>query len=336
MQAMLTGATGFVGGHVLKTLERRGYAVRCLVRPQGAPRRLVSDRAELVEGDLTDREAVGRAVDGCRQIFHVAADYRLFARRPSEIYAANVEGTRNVLEAAAEAGVERVVYTGSVGTLGPVLGTASENAPADETSPASLADMVGHYKRSKFLARQMVKEWAANGLPVVLVHPSTPVGEADAKPTQTGKLVLDYLRRRMPAYVDTGLNLVDVRDVAEGHWLAAVKGRPGEEYILGHRNMSLRDIFNTLEEITGIAAPRLKLPHWLPLAVACVDTGLARVLPRQPWLPLEAVRLARHKMYFDSSKAVRELGFSQTPVEEALERAVVWFRGRGYLRGDRQ
>lgn len=336
MKAMLTGATGFVGRHVLMALERRGYAVRCLVRPRQVPRRLASDRAELVEGDLTDREAVRRAVDGCQQVFHVAADYRLFARRPSEIYASNVEGTRNVLEAAAAAAVERVVYTGSVGTLGPVLDTAPDDAPADETSPASLADMVGHYKRSKFVARQVAKEWAAKGLPVVLVHPSTPVGEADAKPTQTGKLVLDYLRRRIPAYVDTGLNLVDVRDVAEGHWLAAVKGRPGEEYILGHRNMSLREIFAMLEKLTGLAAPRLKLPHWLPLAVASVDTGLARILPREPWLPLEAVRLARHKMYFDSSKAVRELGLPQTPVEAALERAVGWFRAHGYLRRERQ
>lgn len=336
MKALLTGATGFVGGHVLEALERRGYAVRCLVRPRRTRHGLDSGGAEIVEGDLTDREAVRRAVDGCQQVFHVAADYRLFARRPSEIYAANVEGTRNVLEAAAAAGVERVVYTGSVGTLGPLLDDSSDDSPADETSPVSLEDMVGHYKRSKFLARQVAREWSANGLPVVIVHPSTPVGEGDGKPTQTGKLVLDYLRRRMPAYVDTGLNLVDVRDVAEGHWLAAVKGRPGEEYILGHRNMTLRRIFATLEEITGLAAPRLKLPHWLPLAVASVDTGLARILPREPWLPLEAVRLARHTMYFDPSKAVRELGLPQTPVEEALERAVRWFRDHGYLRSTRQ
>lgn len=335
MRALLTGATGFVGGHVLQALERHGYTVRCLVRPHRLPRRLESHDAEVVEGDLTDRKAVRGAVEGCRQVFHVAADYRLFARRPAELYAANVDGTRNVLEAAAAAGVERVVCTGSAGALGPPLSNAAENgadgSSADETSDVSLADMVGHYKRSKFEARQVAKEWAAKGLPVVLVHPTTPVGEGDWKPTQTGKLVLDYLRHRMPAYVDTGLNLVDVRDVAEGHWLAAERGRAGEEYILGHRNMTLREIFAALEELTGIRAPRRKLPHWLPLAVAAVDTGLARVLPREPRLPLEAVQLSRHAMYFDASKAVRQLGLPQSPVEEALDRAVWWFRNQGYL-----
>lgn len=329
---MLTGASGFVGGHVLQALERRDYTVRCLVRPGPGRLHLESSRAEIVEGDLTDREAVRRAIDGCRQVFHVAADYRLFARSPSEIYASNVDGARNVLDAAAAAGVERVVYTGSVGSLGPLR----NGSPADETSPVSLREMVGHYKKSKFLGRQVAKQWAAKGLPVVIVHPSTPVGEGDWKPTQTGKLVLDYLRRKMPAYVDTGLNLVDVRDVAEGHWLAAVKGRVGEEYILGNRNMTLREIFTTLERITGLAAPRFKIPHWLPLAVAAVDTGLARILPRDPWLPLEAVRLSRHEMYFDPSKAVQVLGLPQTPVEEALERAVRWFRDSGYLRTGRR
>lgn len=327
MKAFLTGASGFVGSHVLRALEADGHAVRCLVRPSSSRRAFEGTAAELVEGDLRDADSVARAVEGCSLVFHVAADYRLFVRRPEEMYASNVEGTRNVLKAAGRAGAERIVYTSTVGTLGPM----PDDSAADETSPVSLGDMVGHYKRSKFLAKRVAKELAAGGLPVVIVHPSAPVGDADWKPTATGKIILDFLRRRLPAIVDTGLNLVDVRDVAAGHLLAAEHGRVGEEYILGHRNMTLREIVETLGAITGLRAPTLRLPHWIPWGVAAVDTALARLLPREPWLPLEAVQLARHKMYFDPSKAVRELGLPQTPIEEPLGRAVEWYRSHGYV-----
>jgi dihydroflavonol-4-reductase len=326
MRAFLTGASGFIGGHVLRALEAEGTEVRCLVRETSSRRNLAGSRAEVIVGDLTDPTVVRRAVDGCDRVFHVAADYRLFARNPAELYASNVEGTRNVLAAAADAGVERIVYTSTVGTLGP----RADDSAADETSDVTLDDMVGHYKRSKYRAKQVAKDFVAEGAPIVIVHPSAPVGEADWKPTQTGRIVVDFLRRRLPATVDTGLNLVDVRDVAAGHLLAATRGRVGEEYILGNRNMALREIFQVLSEITGLPAPRFELPHWIPLGVATIDTALARVLPREPWLALEAVELARHKMYFDPAKAVRELGLPQTPVEEALRRAVDWYRSNGY------
>jgi dihydroflavonol-4-reductase len=326
MTVFLTGASGFVGGHLLRTLEGEGEKVRCLVRSGSSQRNFENSAAERVEGDLRDAESVARAMDGCEIVFHCAADYRLFARRPTEVYASNVDGTRHILEAASRQGVRRVVYTSTVGTLGPM----ADDSAADETSRVGLEDMVGHYKRSKYLAKQVALEWAGRGLPVVIVHPSAPVGEGDHKPTATGKIVLDFLRRRMPAYVRTGLNLVDVRDVARGHLLAAERGGDGEEYILGGRNMTLEEILGVLGSITGLRPPRLRLPHWLPLSLAAVDTALSRVLPREPWLALEALQLARHMMFFDNSKAVRELGYAPGPVEEALRRAVGWYREHGY------
>ena len=328
MKAFLSGASGFVGGHILTLLEGEGAEVRCLVRSTSARHNLAGSRAEVVEGDLCDPRSVSQAMAGCDVAFHCAGDYRLFARRPADIYASNVDGTRNVLEAAAACGVRRVVYTSTVGTLGPM----PDDSAADETSQVGLADMVGHYKRSKFLAKQEAKAWAVRGLPVVIVHPSAPVGEGDHKPTATGKIVLDFLNRKMPAYLRTGLNLVDVRDVARGHLLAAERGRLGEEYILGGRNMTLKQILDMLAGITGMPAPRVRLPHWLPLSLAAVDTAISRVLPREPWLALEALQLARHMMFFDSSKARRELGFDPGPVDEALRRSVDWYTGHGYVK----
>ena len=330
MKVLLTGATGFVGGHVLRALASRGDEVRCLVRASSPRRNLegVGGDLEVVEGDLADRAAIERAVDGCDIVYHCAADYRLWAERPQEIYETNVEGTRRVLRAAHEAGVERVVYTSSVGALG----LEPSGAAADERTPVTIADMVGHYKRSKYLAERVAEEWAERGLDVVIVNPSTPVGEGDLKPTATGRIILDFLNGRTPAWVDTGLNLVDVRDVAAGHLLAAERGRAGEKYILGNRDMTLRDILRTLAEIAGRPAPRLRVPHWAAFAAAAVDTAFARLRGVPPSVPLEAVRLARHKMYFDSTKAVTELDLPQTPVEEALARAVAWFRDNGYVR----
>ncbi|MDH3402500.1 MAG: NAD-dependent epimerase/dehydratase family protein [Acidobacteriota bacterium] len=328
MKVFLTGASGFVGGHLLRRLEEEGADVRCLVRATSSRRNFEGAAADVVVGDLRDPASVAAAMAGCERVFHCAGDYRLFVRRPREIYASNVDGTRNVLAAAAAAGVRKVVYTSTVGTLGPL----ADGAAADETTEKTLADMVGHYKRSKFLGKQEARAWAARGLPVVIVHPSAPVGDGDHKPTATGKIVLDFLNRKMPAYVDTGLNLVDVADVARGHLLAAERGRDGEEYILGGSNLTLAEILALLAGISGLPAPRLRLPHWIPLTLAALDTASSRVLPREPWLPLEALRLARHKMFFDSSKARRELGWDPGPVTAALERAVDWYRRHGYAR----
>jgi dihydroflavonol-4-reductase len=328
MRSLVTGATGFVGGHVARALLARGDAVRCLVRPASRRDNLDGLAAEVALGDLRDPGSLREAVAGCDVVYHCAADYRLFAPHPDELYASNVAGTENLLAAAAAAGVGRVVYTSSVGALG----LRTDGAPAGEETPVRLDDMVGHYKRSKYQAERIAERWAARGLPVVLVNPSTPVGEADVKPTPTGQMVVDFLRRKFPAYVDTGLNLVDVHDVADGHLLAAEKGRPGERYILGHRNMTLKEILDTLARLTGLPSPRLRVPHWLPLAAAHVDVRISRLRGRTPRVAPEAVRMARKKMFFDPAKAVRELGLPQRPVEEALARAVDWFTAHGYAR----
>jgi dihydroflavonol-4-reductase len=329
MQVFVTGATGFVGNHLARALLARGDRVRCLVRP-GRPRTLLDGvDVEVVEGDLTDPGSLRRGIAGCDQVFHCAADYRLYVPDPAAMYAANVDGTRHLLEVSAACEVGRIVYTSSVGALG----LNADGSPADETTPVSLDDMVGHYKRSKFLAERVAEEWAGRGLPVIIVNPSTPVGDGDVKPTATGKMILDFLRGRVPAYVDTGLNLVDVRDVAVGHLQAAERGKIGEKYILGCRNLSLKAIFEILARIAGRRAPRLRMPHWIPLAFSAVDTGLARLRGAEPSVPLDSVRLSKKKMYFDASKAVRELDLPQTPVEQALERAVDWFRQAGYVGG---
>ena len=325
----VTGGTGFIGAHVVRALLRRGRSVRCLVRPSSLLSNLEELPVEVVPGDVTDRASLPRAMAGARWVFHCAADYRLSARRPREIYAANVDGTENVLAAAAEAGAERVVYTSSVGALG----LPRDGRPGNEGTPVEPRSLIGHYKKSKHQAEGVALEWAGRGLPVVIVNPSTPVGEMDIKPTPTGQMIVDFVNRRMPAYLDTGLNLVDVRDVAEGHVLAAEKGCVGEKYILGNRDMTLKEIFDALSRLTGIPSPRIRLPHWIPLVAAAVDTSVSRLTGRQPRVPLEGVRMSRHRMFFDSGKAVRDLGLPQSPVEDALARAVAWFRANGYVRG---
>jgi dihydroflavonol-4-reductase len=322
MNAFVTGASGFVGWHLARALVDRGDRVRCLVRPTSALNGLSELPVEIVRGDLRDFESLRSGIDGVDVVFHCAADYRLYVPDPRTMYANNVEGTDNVLRAASECRVGKVVYTSTVGALG----LKDDGTPGDERTVVSLKKMTGHYKRSKFLAERVADEWVSKGLPVVIVNPSAPVGERDVKPTATGQMILDFLRGKLRAYVETGLNLVDVRDVAEGHILAAEKGRVGEKYILGHRNMTLKSILETLSEISGVAAPKTKLPHWVPLAAAYVDTGFARVLRRSPRISIDAVRLSRYKMFFDASKAVRELGLPQTPVEAPLARAVEWFR----------
>jgi len=321
---LVTGGTGFIGAHVVRALLARGREVRCLVRPGTTRDNLVGLPVEIVAGDLNDAPSLARACAGADIVYHVAADYRLYARDPREIYRVNVEGTKSLLRAAGEAGVTRFVHTSSVGALG----LTKDGSPADETTPVTLEQVVGHYKRSKFLAEREAEAAAAAGLPVVIVNPSTPIGEYDIKPTPTGQVIVDFLARRMPAYVRTGLNLVDAKDVAEGHLLAAERGRVGEKYILGHRNMTLKEMLDLLAEITGLTAPRLRVPHALPMLVGAIDTTLARLTGRVPRVPLEAVRMSRKTMFFDASKAVRELGLPQTDVADALRRAVDWFRAR--------
>ncbi len=312
-RALVTGATGFVGNHLVRVLLERSESVRCMVRDE-SPRDLLDGLdVELAVADLRDAEAVARAVDGCDVVYHCGADYRLYVPDPDAMYASNVGGTRHVLEAAARHGVERVVYTSTVGALGPV--------------PAK-----GHYKRSKHAAEQVALEAAQRGQPVVIVNPSAPIGERDIKPTATGKIIVDFLRGKMPAYVDTGLNLVDVVDVAHGHVLAAERGEIGERYVLGNRNMTLREILETLAELTGRRAPRLRLPHWIPMTVAFCSTTWARLTHSEPAVPIDAVRMSRQRMFFDASRAVRELGMPQSPVEGAMQRAIDWFEANGYVR----
>ncbi len=323
---LVTGASGFIGGHVARLLVERGCRVRALVRPSSDLRGVADLSLEMTRGDLRDAGSLGRAVAGCGTIFHVAADYRLWAPNPSELYESNVEGTRNLLEAARRAGAARVVYTSTVGCIGlPGNGT-----PGDEDSAVSLDQMKGDYKRSKYLAEQVALEYSQRGLPVVIVNPTAPVGERDVKPTPTGRIIVDFLSGRMPAYVDTGLNLVDVRDVARGHLLAAERGRPGERYILGARNMTLREILEELGRLAGRRAPRARIPYAAAWAYGAAGTALARFTGKEPRAPLDAVRMSREKMFVRSDKAERELEWKPGPVEDALGRAIEWFRANQY------
>jgi dihydroflavonol-4-reductase len=319
---LVTGASGFLGWHVARILTERGYRVRALCRPGSEIRELDVER---VTGDLRDPESLRRAVAGCELVFHLAADYRLWSKNPNELYSSNVDGTRNLLEAAAGARVERIVYTSTVGCIGlPAAGSG------DEQTPVSIDAMAGHYKRSKWLAEQVALEKASAGLPVVIVNPTAPVGDHDWKPTPTGKIIVDFLRDKLPAFVDTGLNLVDVRDTAIGHLLAAEKGRLGERYILGCENFTLEQILGRLSSLSGKPAPTLKIPYAIAYAAGATTTALAWVTGKPPLAPLEGVRMARKKMFVTHAKAARELGFAPRPVEDALKRAIDWFRANGY------
>jgi dihydroflavonol-4-reductase len=328
MKALVTGATGFVGAAVARALIRDGWAVRALAR-KSSDRRNVRDLAlEVVEGDLADRSSLDRALSGCQALFHVAADYRLGALDPAQLYQTNVDGTRNILEASRQAGVTRVVYTSSVATVG----IPKDGSPGNEDTPVGVADMIGHYKRSKFLAEQLVREAAQSGFPVVIVNPSTPIGPGDVKPTPTGQLVLDAAAGRMPAYVDTGLNIVHVDDVAAGHLLAYHRGRPGERYILGGQDMTLREILFEIAALVGRKPPRIRLSTAVVLPIAYVAEGVARVTGRPGRITVESVRMARKRMFFSSEKARRELGYQWRPPKEALQDAITWLREQGALR----
>jgi len=334
MNCFVTGASGFIGANLVHELLARKHAVKALVRPESDLRGLRGAECERVAGDLSDGAKLRAAMRGCDWCFHVAARYHLWLPDYRPMYAANVEGTRNVIEAAAAAGCARIVYTSTVGCIGLPKPIAGRLTPSDEATPVSEAQMKNHYKRSKWQAEQVASGRAREGLPVVIVNPSAPVGPRDVKPTPTGQVIVDFLNRKMPAYLDTGLNWVHVRDVAIGHILAAEKGRLGERYILGNAegNWTMKQAFEALEEIAGIRAPRTRIPYWVALGAAYVSEALSVLTRKPPKAPLAGVRMARYKMFFSPAKAIRELGLPQTPPRQALADAAEWFRQNGYVR----
>src|SRR5437899_3342271 len=332
MLAFLTGATGFVGSHVARALSDQGADLRLLVRANSNLKNVVDIKAELVTGDLRDPASLEKGIAGCEVVFHVAADYRLWVRDPDEMYRSNVEGTRAILEAARKNRVRRVVYTSSVATMG----FTSNGHPANEDSPVALENMIGHYKRSKFMAEQVAldagrKDIGGERMDVVVVNPTTPVGEQDIKPTPTGRIIVDFLKKKFPAYVDTGLNLVDVRECARGHVAALEKGRSGERYILGGENLTLKQMLDKLSAITGLPSPKVRVPYAVALLAGVVDEMVTgRSLRREPRAPIESVHIGRRKMFVSSGKAERELGWRVVEVDDALHRAVEWFQANGY------
>jgi dihydroflavonol-4-reductase len=325
MTTLVTGATGFIGSAVVRRLLEAGHDVRALVRPISDRRNVSGLPIDIVVGDLQRPDSLAAALHGCEALFHVAADYRLWVRDDRAMLATNVDGTRRLMNAAGEAGVRRIVYTSSVA----VIGHAADGRPADEAAEVRLEDMIGPYKRSKFLAEQIVRDLAERGLPVVIVNPTAPVGPRDIKPTPTGRMIAQAAAGRLPAYVDTGLNIVDVDDVAHGHLLAFERGRIGERYILGGENMTLREILALIAHLMGRPAPRLRIPYGCALAVACGAEAWSRLFGGEPLANLDAVRMARVPMFFGSTKARDELGFRARPAAEALARAVAWFRAIG-------
>jgi dihydroflavonol-4-reductase len=331
LKAFVTGATGFLGSHVARALVEQGAELRLLVRRTSDLRNIADLSADRVEGDLRDATSIEKALSGCECVFHVAADYRLWVRDPDEMYRSNVEGTRFLIEAARKQGVRRIVYTSSVATMG--FGSGSNNGRvADEESPVSLTDMIGHYKRSKFMAEQVAIEAGKSGVDVVIVNPTTPIGERDVKPTPTGRIVVDFLKRKFPAYVETGLNLVDATECGRGHVQALEKGRAGERYILGGENLTLKQILDRLAAIAGLESPTVKVPHIVALAGGIFyEMVMGRLLGREPRATIDEVRMSRKMMFVSSAKAERELGWRAIPVDGALRRSVEWFRANGYV-----
>jgi dihydroflavonol-4-reductase len=330
MKAFVTGGTGFVGGAVVRKLIEAGHTVRALARPGTDTRQLDGLPVERIEGDLADAGSLRRGMSGCEWVFHVAALYSYWGHEWEEFYQTNVEGTRRVLDVACQAGARRIVYTSSIATLG----LPRDDVPADEETPVTLADKTGHYKRSKFMAEEVAREFARQGLPLVIVNPAAPVGVGDHKPTQTGKMIVDFLNGRMPAYVDTGLTIVDVEDVAMGHLLAMEKGRLGERYILGGENLSLKQVLDLLAEVSDLPQVKARIPRAVALIWAYIDTGLARLNPKHiPAATPDAVRVSSKKEYYSSAKAMRELGYTFIPAREALRKAVAWYRVNGYVYG---
>lgn len=326
MKALVTGATGFIGSAVVRALLGAGIHVRVLIRPNSDVRNLEGLAIERTHGDLLDQPSLRQALSDCQQLYHVAAHYALWDRDPSVFYRVNVQGTKQLLETARDCGVERIVYTSTIGAIG----LPKDGGVGTEETPISSSQMAGDYKRSKYFAEQEVLQLARSGLPVVIVNPTAPVGERDIKPTPTGQILVDFMQGRMWAYLDTGMNLIDVDDVAVGHLRAMERGRAGERYILGNRNLTLQQIFDMLSQLTGISAPRLKIPRHVVLPLAHLNKWLADYVTQQPpRIPLEGVRMAKYRMHYDCNKAIRELALPQTPVEVSLEKAVKWFRIHG-------
>jgi dihydroflavonol-4-reductase len=332
MLAFVTGATGFVGSHVARVLAEQSADLRLLVRSSSDLRNIEGIQADRAIGDLRDPASLEKAMAGCDVVFHVAADYRLWVRDPEEMYRSNVEGTRAILQAARKHAVRRVVYTSSVATMGFTSnGHLADGHLADEDSQVAVENMIGPYKRSKFMAEQIALEAGHSGMDVVVVNPTTPVGERDIKPTPTGRIVVDFLKKKFPAYVDTGLNLVDVKECALGHVAALEKGRSGERYILGGENLTLKQILDKLGAITGLPSPTIKVPYVMALVTGVVDEMVTgRMLGREPRATIDAVRMGRKKMFVSSAKAERELGWKMVPVDNALRRAAEWFQANGY------
>ena len=332
MKVLVTGATGFVGGNLARLLWHQGHLVRALARPGSNLLTIEGTGVEPVVGDILDRASVDSAVQGCEAVFHCAASYTFWSRDPRQVYRTNVEGTSNVLSSASQAGVSRVVYTSTVSTVG-----LSNGHSSDEDTPLDPAHLAGHYKKSKYQAEAVALKMASEGLPVIVVNPTAPVGPWDVKPTPTGRIVLDFLLGRIPAYLDTGMNLVDVEDVALGHVAAMERGQPRQRYLLGNRNVTLKEVFAMLQQAAGIPAPRWRVPYWLTIGAGYLDQFLeGGLLRREPRIPLEGVKVSRTPMYVSCSKAVAELGFPQSPVEAALQKAVDWFHAHGYTRNTTQ
>jgi len=326
MKTFITGATGFIGASITRELLKEGRHVRALVRSGSDTSNLAGLDVEFWKGDLRDRDSLLSGLNGCDVLYHAAADYRLWTRTPADMYRVNVEGTSAILDAALKNGLSRVVYTSSVGTLG----NPGNGIAGNEDTPVGLDDMVGHYKKSKFMAEREAEKYVAKGLPLVIVNPSTPVGPLDIKPTPTGKIIVDFLNGKMPAYLDTGLNLIAVEDCARGHLLAEKHGAVGEKYILGATNLTLCELFHMLQEITGLSAPKFRLPYTPILLLAYINEGFSKITGREPLIPLAGVQMAAKFMYFDASKAIKELGLPQSSVKDALGRSVEWFKANGY------
>jgi len=324
---LITGATGFVGSAVVRHLLDAGDRVRALTRKDSDLRNLNGLKLEIAHGDLRDQDSLRQAMKGCQRLYHVAAYYSLWTPQPRILYECNVDGTQNILEAAKDLGLEKIVYTSTVGALA----VPKKGGLGNEETPVVFEEIIGHYKRSKYLAEQVALRMAKQGLPIVIVNPSAPIGPRDIKPTPTGKMIVDFLRGLMKAYIDTGMNLVDVDDVAAGHLLAAEKGRVGEKYILGHRNMTLKEICDVLSRISGIPAPRFKIPREMVLPLAYINEWISSYITKKPPLiPLDGIKMAKEYMYYDSTKAIKELGLPQTPIEISMAKAVRWFKDHGY------
>jgi dihydroflavonol-4-reductase len=335
MKCFVTGASGFIGANLVHELLARGHRVKALLRPGAETRGLAGLDFERVDGDLSRRDALAAGMKGCDWCFHAAASYYLWLKDYAPMYAANVDGTRNVLEAAVKAGCSRIVYTSTVGCIGlPQKVDGRLEPPADETYPVNPAQLTNHYKISKWRAEQATAKLVSLGAPVVIVNPSAPLGPRDVKPTPTGSIIVDYLNRKMPAFLDTGLNWVHVRDVAAGHVLAAEHGRIGERYILGnaHGNWTMKQTFGVLQDITGIPAPKIRIPYSVAWLAARASEGMAKITQKPPRVPLAGVRMAADKMFYNPAKAIQELGLPQTPPKQALADAVQWFRTNGYVR----